>query len=123
MNDKYMTMVFKIGVLLIGIAFLVVYLFHSHNGRFHMIENDKDSLLTYKILDTRTGIIYHSITGKDEGPKFLSMNITNGKVKLYDMDRTGEWKHREPELPLRAAPPAPGAPPSPSAQDFLKGKK
>jgi hypothetical protein len=124
MNDKFVNMLFKIGLLLIGMAFLVVYYFHSQNGRFHKFGDDKDAPLTYQILDTRTGIVYFSVTDEpNAGLGFASMNLTNGKVRLYDVDRSGEWKFYKGRTTTPV--PAPAAPNTPkqSAEDFLKEKK
>lgn len=114
MNEKLMNMFFKIGLLLIGVAFLVIYFFHSQNGRFYKFGDAND----WHILDTRSGVIYFSFL-PTEG--FASVNPTNGKVTKYDPEVRGDWTYRKPDV--TAAPAAPGAAPgAPSAEDFLKGK-
>ena len=104
MNEKLFNMIFKIGLLLIGVAFLVVYYFHSQNGRFY-------HLSTYAIMDTRSGVIYHGGVGE-----FQSVNPTNGKVTKYDGEVKGDWTYRQPDV---TAAPAPAPPP----EDSQKGKK
>lgn len=114
MNDKYVNMVFKISILLIGVGFLVVYYFHSHNGRFHEIKDDDSSI--GNILDTRTGIVSFVYVSKQ---KYVSVNSTNGIIKIRSMSVTDESKFREPNASEQVAPDKP----RPSAEDFLKGKK
>jgi hypothetical protein len=83
MNEKHMNMVFKIGLLLIGMAFLVVYFLHSQNGRFHKFGGEKNDLFTYHILDTRTGIVYFTFSTNNIPGYFHSVNSKNGSVKTY----------------------------------------
>jgi|GEM_PF-2618065 len=102
MNEEFVNKVFKIGIIFIGIGFLVVYFFHSQNGRFHKFGDDTDNFLNYQILDTRTGIVYHSLSIKNTPLTLFSVNITNGKVKFYTPEIKDEQK---------------------TIEDFLKGKK
>ena len=117
MNEKLVNMVFKIGLLVIGMAFLVVYFFHSKNGRFLKFGAAED----LHVLDTRSGVIYYSFLPKQG---LASFDPTNGTVKKYDLNVSGEWKYQATEpAPNTTAPPAGTAPGTPSAEDFLKGKK
>jgi hypothetical protein len=72
--DKY----FKIGLLLIGLAFLVVYYFNSQNGRFQGLAADAQTW-GYQLLDTRTGTVYHQ-KGDD---RLYSENRVKGEVGFY----------------------------------------
>jgi len=120
-NDKLVNMVFKIGLLLIGMAFLVVYYFHSQNGRFYKIGTAED----YQVLDTRTGVV-HAFWVHDKTSTGISMNLTNGKIKFYDPEVSNEQKAKETAAPrgFGAAPGwVPDAPVAPSTEDLLKGKQ
>lgn len=50
-----MDKVFKIGVLILGVAFLVLYFFSSQNGRYSFYKPGD----TYIVLDTRHGSFYY----------------------------------------------------------------
>lgn len=87
--------IFKMCIIVIGIAFLIIYFFHSQNGRFQIVKPG--------IFDTRTGT-YYSIRGTKD---FQSINFTTGKVKAYDVQVTDKRQYREPEPELAPAPPPP----------------
>ena len=53
--EKITMIVFKFGILLIAVVFLVVYYWSSQNGRFQKFSTDEIDIF---ILDTQTGIIY-----------------------------------------------------------------
>lgn len=90
--------VFKFGILLIGVVFLVVYYWSSQNGRFQKFSTDEIDIF---ILDTQTGIIY----SHDKG--FLSVNFKTGKIEKYDHQIIDKRKF---VLPAAAAPPPAPAP-------------
>ena len=73
--EKITMIVFKFGILLIGVVFLVVYYWSSQNGRFQKFSTDEIDIF---ILDTRTGIFY-----EDDGTAQESVNILNGEKHLY----------------------------------------
>ena len=99
MNEKLLNILFKVGVLLISIAFLVIYYWSSQNGRFQKTENE--------ILDTRTGTIYNNMIAGDL--RLYSFNAIDGKLKLYEMKESGEWKYQGKD-PIATPAPAPAAP-------------
>jgi hypothetical protein len=107
--EKQINMIFKIGVLLIGVTFLVLYFFHSQNGRFHYVPDAHG----WYFLDTRTGVVY-----ADDEYGFNSTNYTNGKVKFYKLtlDKSSEpWPAPKGPKPAPGAPAAPPPPPAPGA--------
>jgi hypothetical protein len=103
--EKITMIVFKIGILVIGIVFLMIYYWSSQNGRFHEINNE--------IIDTQTGIIY----SYDKG--FLSVNFKTGKIEKYDRQIIDKRKLDLPAapaaLPPEAPPPAPAPAPAPAS--------
>jgi hypothetical protein len=92
MNEKLVDMVFKVGILMVGIIFLVVYFLSSQNGRFQKFDS--------KILDTRTGAIHESLSVGKEGV-IVSTNIVTGETKII------KWKEITGKEHLPAPGPAP----------------
>jgi len=92
--EKITMIVFKIGILLIGVVFLIIYYWSSQNGRFHEINNE--------IIYTQTDIIY----SYDKG--FLSINLKTGKIEKYDRQIIDK---RKLDLSLPAPKGVPAAPP------------
>lgn len=84
--------IFKMCIIVIGIAFLIIYFFHSQNGRFYKIDDG--------VIDTRTGT-YLVKSRTTSGCK--SINLTTGKVNLYDAQVTDKRQYRE--LPGAPVPP------------------
>jgi len=74
-----MDKLFKIGILVIGIAFVTVLFFYSQNGRYHLY-SDEDS---YKILDTRTGNVVLVANGK----QMVTININDSKIVFTNLKR------------------------------------
>jgi len=71
-----MDKLFKIGILVIGIAFVTILFFYSQNGRYHLYSDESH----YKILDTRTGNIFLV-----NGFSMTTININSSKVVHSDM--------------------------------------
>ena len=90
--EKITKIVLKIGILLIGVVFLMIYYWSSQNGRFHEINDG--------FIDTQTGIIY------SYGKGFLSVNIKTGKIEKYDRQIIDKRKLDLPAAPAVAVPPA-----------------
>jgi len=91
--------IFKMCIIVIGIAFLIIYFFHSQNGRFHKIDDG--------VIDTQTGIIYYY---QSSDKAFVSINYKTGKIKAYDPQVTNEQKYHEPKVPIAPAPAPDGSP-------------
>ncbi|HQP40661.1 MAG TPA: hypothetical protein PK004_04360 [Smithella sp.] len=95
--------IFKMCIIVIGIAFLIIYFFHSQNGRFYKIDDG--------VMDTRTGTYFVNIRTESG---FESINFTTGKVNIYDVQVTDKRQNREP-APLVEAPVAPAPAPAPES--------
>jgi hypothetical protein len=67
--------VFKIGILVIGVVFLIIYYWSSQNGRFQKLSGDESYVV---VLDTQKGIFYW-----DDGKGLLSVNVINGESHSY----------------------------------------
>ena len=73
--EKITMIVFKMGILVIGVVFLMIYYWSSQNGRFQKLSTGDSEVI---VLDTRTGIFY-----EDDGTAQESVNILNGEKHLY----------------------------------------
>ena len=73
--EKITMIVFKIGILVIGVVFLMIYYWSSQNGRFQKFSTDESEVI---VLDTQTGIIY---AHGDKG--LASVNLINGEAHTY----------------------------------------
>lgn len=83
---KALDWIFKVGLLIIGIAFVAVYFLSSQNGRYqYRITRFAD---TGKILlDTKTGI-QHQLTDEDN-EIVLHLDLVNGKLTANKIKREG----------------------------------
>jgi hypothetical protein len=74
--------VFKVGLIALGVVFLVFYYFHSQNGRYQHIKNEDIgfSNVDYAILDTREGTIYmYSLSHQT----WVALHPRRGMKKYY----------------------------------------
>lgn len=89
--ERVVAIVFKIGILILGVSFLLVYTWSAQNGRYALHSWDK-------IFDTRTGTSY---LYNDVGKSIFSTNFTNGKVLYYPLkDNRRRLKEPNPYLNL-----------------------
>ena len=65
--------IFKIGILIVAIAFVYVYYLSPQNGRYQYFMQNEENDIT--VFDTRTGIFH--IVGKD---KVLHCDLRNNKI-------------------------------------------
>lgn len=72
-----MDKIFKIGLLILGTSFLLLYYFNSQNNRYTL----KDTETTLTVFDTRKGIIY--ITDSDNN--WLIINPIKARTEFKDV--------------------------------------
>lgn len=73
---KALDLIFKIGLLIIGVVFVAVYFLSSQNGRYVNFPKGDDS---YTLLDTQAGIIYKTVPLLDKRVIILRTDLINGK--------------------------------------------
>lgn len=59
-NKPTIDSIFKIAIIIIGIAYLILSYNQSLNGRYMVMDRNE-----WTILNTRTGIVYCTVKGKD----------------------------------------------------------
>jgi hypothetical protein len=81
---KALDWIFKMGLLIIGIAFVVVYFLSSQSGRYQYQRTGYADTTGKVLLDTKTGI-QHRL----EGETVLHMDFVNGKFTVDKIKREG----------------------------------
>jgi hypothetical protein len=72
--------IFKIGLLMTGVAFLTIYYLSAENGRYHNFTIADQPA----IFDSRTGTIYQGPSGSKT---VFAYNYVSGKFKIYEMKK------------------------------------
>jgi hypothetical protein len=84
-----MDKIFKIGLLVLGVAFLVLFYFHAQNGRYQV----SSSVGSKTILDTRKGIYYEYVDSTNYQPDEYVKSV-NPITKPNDT-KFKEWKRND----------------------------
>jgi hypothetical protein len=72
--------IFKTGLLVLGICFLILYYISSQNNRYVWKEGEA----SISVFDTRTGIIYATSSESIGKDKWLVINPTGGRTELKE---------------------------------------
>ena len=73
-----MDKIFKIGLLILGTSFLLLYYFTSQNNRY-VLRTEGNSITVF---DTRKGIIY--VTGPEAKGKTVIINLIEARTEVKD---------------------------------------
>jgi hypothetical protein len=76
--------IFKIGILIVAIAFVAVYFLSSQNDRYQQLEQ-KFGDISFCMLDTREGDIHVFYRDSEKGWEFYILNTENAKIKYKDV--------------------------------------
>ncbi len=75
-----MDKIFKVGLIILALIFLLLYYQNSQVGRFQYIKPDDDNTI-FAIVDTKTGVTYLLGSSDDEKqPKWMVVDPVKGTV-------------------------------------------